>query len=68
MPEQVQTGTIVAIRRKTGILGQLKVSEVTAEGAHRQSRSPASARSIRKSATNSSCRRSIEVKAEMLKC
>ena len=33
MPEQVQTGVIVAIRRKTGILGQLKVSEVTAEGA-----------------------------------
>lgn len=33
MPEQVQTGTIVAIRRKTGILGQLKVSDVTAEGA-----------------------------------
>lgn len=32
MPEQVQTGTILAIRRKTGILGQLKVSEVTAEG------------------------------------
>jgi len=33
MPEQVQTGGIVAIRRKTGILGQLKVSDVTAEGA-----------------------------------
>jgi hypothetical protein len=33
MPEQVQPGTILAIRRKTGILGQLKVSEVTAEGA-----------------------------------
>ncbi|RYD23661.1 MAG: hypothetical protein EOP88_03290 [Verrucomicrobiaceae bacterium] len=33
MPEQVQTGVIVAIRRKTGILGQLKVGEVTAEGA-----------------------------------
>lgn len=32
MPEQVQVGTILAIRRKTGILGQLKVSEVTAEG------------------------------------
>ncbi len=32
MPEQVQAGTILAIRRKTGILGQLKVSEVTAEG------------------------------------
>ena len=33
MPEQVQTGTVVAIRRKTGILGQLKVSDVTVEGA-----------------------------------
>ena len=33
MPEQVQSGTILAIRRKTGILGQLKVSDVTAEGA-----------------------------------
>ncbi len=33
MPEQVQTGTILAIRRKTGILGLLKVSDVTAEGA-----------------------------------
>lgn len=33
MPEQVQPGTILAIRRKTGILGQLKVSEVTVEGA-----------------------------------
>jgi outer membrane murein-binding lipoprotein Lpp len=33
MPEQVQVGTILAIRRKTGILGQLKVSDVTAEGA-----------------------------------
>ena len=33
MPEQVQPGTILAIRRKTGILGQLKVSDVTAEGA-----------------------------------
>ncbi len=32
MPEQVQSGTILAIRRKTGILGRLKVSEVTAEG------------------------------------
>jgi hypothetical protein len=32
MPEQVQPGTVLAIRRKTGILGQLKVSEVTAEG------------------------------------
>ncbi|RYD39315.1 MAG: hypothetical protein EOP83_36990 [Verrucomicrobiaceae bacterium] len=33
MPEQVQTGVAIAIRRKTGILGQLKVSDVTAEGA-----------------------------------
>jgi hypothetical protein len=33
MSEQVQIGTILAIRRKTGILGQLKVSDVTAEGA-----------------------------------
>ena len=32
MPEQVQVGTILAIRRKTGILGQLKVSEVSADG------------------------------------
>lgn len=32
MPEQVQPGAILAIRRKTGILGQLKVSDVTAEG------------------------------------
>ncbi len=33
LPEQVQIGAIVAIRRKTGILGQLKVSDVTPEGA-----------------------------------
>ena len=32
MPEQVQPGTILAIRRKTGILGQLSVSEVSADG------------------------------------
>lgn len=32
MPEQVQPGVILAIRRKTGILGQLKVSDVSAEG------------------------------------
>jgi hypothetical protein len=30
MPEQVQIGTTIAIRRKTGILGQLKVSQVEA--------------------------------------
>lgn len=33
MPEQVQPGTTLAIRRKTGILGMLKVSEVAADGA-----------------------------------
>lgn len=33
MPEQVQTGVVVAIRRKTGILGQLKVSQMEADGA-----------------------------------
>ncbi len=33
MPDQVQTGAIIAIRRKTGILGQLKVSQVEADGA-----------------------------------
>jgi hypothetical protein len=33
MPENVQPGTILAIRRKTGILGQLKVSDITPEGA-----------------------------------
>jgi len=32
MPEQVQVGTILAIRRKTGILAQFKVSEVSREG------------------------------------
>lgn len=32
MPEQVQQGTVLAIRRKTGILGMLKVSDITAEG------------------------------------
>jgi hypothetical protein len=32
MREQVQVGTVLAIRRKTGILGQLKVSDVSAEG------------------------------------
>lgn len=32
MPEQVQVGTILGIRRKTGILGQLSVSDVTPEG------------------------------------
>ena len=33
MPEQVQSGAILAIRRNTGILGRVKVTEVTAEGA-----------------------------------
>jgi cell division protein FtsB len=33
MPEQVQPGVILAIRRNTGILGRVKVSDVTAEGA-----------------------------------
>lgn len=33
MPEQIQNGTILAIRKNSGILGQLKVSEVTPEGA-----------------------------------
>ena len=33
MPDLVQVGTILAIRRQTGILGQLKVSDISAEGA-----------------------------------
>ncbi|MBX3741224.1 MAG: hypothetical protein KF712_09560 [Akkermansiaceae bacterium] len=32
MPENVQTGSVLAIRRKTGIIGQVKVSEITVEG------------------------------------
>lgn len=32
MQEQVQVGVILAIRRKTGILGLLKVSDITTEG------------------------------------
>lgn len=32
MPDQVQPGTVLAIRRKTGILAQFKVGEVTPEG------------------------------------
>lgn len=32
MPDNVQPGITLAIRRKTGIIAQLKVSEVTAEG------------------------------------
>lgn len=33
MPENVQQGSILAVRRKTGIIGQIKVAEITAEGA-----------------------------------
>ena len=33
MPEHVQPGAILAIRRNTEILGRVKVSEVTGEGA-----------------------------------
>lgn len=33
MPEQVIVGSILAIRRKTGILGQFKITDVTPEGA-----------------------------------
>jgi hypothetical protein len=32
MPEQVQPGSVLAIRRKTGILGQLSVTDITPEG------------------------------------
>ncbi len=32
MPEQVQNGTVLALRRKTGILGQFTVTDVTPEG------------------------------------
>jgi hypothetical protein len=33
MPEQVQQGSILGIRRKTGVAGQIKVSEISPEGA-----------------------------------
>lgn len=33
MPEHVQVGTILAIRRNTGILGKVKVTDVSADGA-----------------------------------
>jgi len=33
MPDNVQVGTILAIRRNTGVLGQIKVTDVSAEGA-----------------------------------
>lgn len=32
MPENVQQGTVLAIRRKTGIIGQIRISEITSEG------------------------------------
>lgn len=32
MPEQVQPGTVLAIRRKTGVLGQISVTDITPEG------------------------------------
>lgn len=33
MPEQVQQGSVLAIRRKTGVVGQIRVSEISADGA-----------------------------------
>jgi len=33
MPEHVQSGAILAIRRNTGILGRVKITDVTSEGA-----------------------------------
>lgn len=33
LPDHVQAGAILAIRRKTGILGRVKITEVTADGA-----------------------------------
>ena len=33
MPDQVKVGTILAIRRNTGILGQIKIADVTPDGA-----------------------------------
>lgn len=33
MPEHVQVGTILAIRRNTGILGRMTITEITPEGA-----------------------------------
>ncbi len=32
LPEHVQVGTVLAIRRNTGVLGQVKVTDITAEG------------------------------------
>jgi hypothetical protein len=33
MPENIQPGTILAIRRNTGVLGQLRVADISPEGA-----------------------------------
>ena len=33
LPEQVQIGTILAIRRNTGILGMVKITDISADGA-----------------------------------
>ncbi len=33
MPDLIKPGFIVSIRRKTGVLGQLKIAEISAEGA-----------------------------------
>lgn len=33
MPENVQQGSVLAIRRNTGVIGQIRVSEITVEGA-----------------------------------
>ncbi|MBK1882333.1 hypothetical protein JIN85_07900 [Luteolibacter pohnpeiensis] len=33
MPDNVQVGSILAIRRNTGILGQIKISDITPDGA-----------------------------------
>ncbi|MFN5869709.1 MAG: hypothetical protein ACK46A_10355, partial [Akkermansiaceae bacterium] len=33
MPELVKAGDILAIRRNTGILGKIKITDVSAEGA-----------------------------------
>ena len=33
LPEHVQVGTVLAIRRHTGILGQVEVTDISAEGA-----------------------------------
>ena len=33
LPEHVQVGTILAIRRNTGVLGQVTITDITADGA-----------------------------------